>query len=397
MLPLDDIKVVDLSRVLAGPYCTQTLADLGAEVWKIENPDDGDDTRGWKPPEAPGGESTYYLSANRNKQSIALDLKHPDGQKIVRDLIARADILVENMRAGTLDRFGLGWEAARAINPRLIYCAISGYGRDGPAADRAGYDAVIQGESGLMSITGEADGGPLKHGMAICDLVTGMNSTQAILAALIARSRTGEGQYLDMALLDGAVALLCNIGTGYLNAGGRPRRFGNFHPTVVPYGTFETGLGRFVLACGNDSQFRLLAQVVGRPDLAEDERYRRNAGRVHNRDTLVPLLQDIFNTRSAAEWLKALWEKGIPAGVIHDVPEVFSSPEVTGRKLVHRVPHPTAGEVSLIRSPLRLSATPVGVPTAPPLLGQHTDEILKNVLGRTSDEIHTLKQSKAVK
>ena len=397
MLPLDNIKVVDLSRVLAGPFCTQTLADLGAEVWKVESPIGGDDTRTWKPPQATGGESTYYLSANRNKQSIALDLKHPDGQAIVRELIARADVLVENMRAGTLDRFGLGWEDARAINPKLIFCAISGYGRDGPAADRPGYDAVIQGESGLMSITGEPDGNPLKHGMAICDIVTGLTSTQAILAALIARGRTGEGQYIDMALLDCSVAVLANIGTGYLNTGGRPRRFGNAHPTVVPYGTYETKLGRFVLACGNDGQFKQVCHVLGLPEMGTDERYLRNQDRVKNRDSLFATMNGIFMTRSADEWLKDLWAAGVPAGVIHDVPEVFASPEAIGRGLTYTVPHPTAGEVTLIRSPLRLTGTPIGVPRAPPLLGEHTDAILAKVLGRSTAEIAALKESKAVR
>ncbi|MBV9735535.1 MAG: CoA transferase [Acidisphaera sp.] len=396
MLPLDDVKVVDLSRVLAGPWCTMTLGDLGAEVWKIES-FQGDDTRGWKPPQV-AGISTYYLCANRNKRSIAIDLKHPDGQSIVRDLIERADVLVENMRAGTLDRFGLGWEQARRVNPRLIYCAISGYGRDGPAADRAGYDAVIQGESGLMSITGEPGGEPLKVGVAVTDIVTGMNATQAILAALIARGRTGEGQFIDMALLDGAVGLLANIGSGYLNAGGRPRRYGNAHPTVVPYQTFHAAEGRFVLACGNDAQFRLLCNsVLGRPELAEDARYRRNADRVAHRETLIPLLEAIFAERTAAHWLTALWQAGIPAGVIHDVPDVFASPEVTGRGLVQRVAHPLAGEVAMVRSPLRLSATPIGTPTAPPLVGEHTAAILRDVLGKDDAEIARLAAIGAVR
>ena len=397
MLPLDDIKVVDLSRVLAGPWCTMTLGDLGAEIWKIESPAEGDDTRQWKPPEV-AGISTYYLAANRNKRSIALDLKHQDGQAIVKALIAKADVLVENMRAGTLERFGLGWEAARAINKRLIYCAISGYGRDSPAASRAGYDAVIQAESGLMSITGEAEGEPTKHGVAITDLVTGMNATQAILAALIARGRTGEGQFIDVALLDGAVSLLANIGSNYLNTGKPPRRFGNAHPTVVPYQTFHTGQGRFVLACGNDLQFRLICrEVIGRPELADDPRYRTNTARVANRDTLIPLLEQVFATRPAAHWLSALWAAGVPAGVIHDLPDVFASPEVTGRELVQRVAHPTIGEVALVRSPLRLAGTPIATPTAPPLLGEHTEAILRDVLGKSGPEIARLAASGAVR
>ncbi len=395
MRPLDDIKVLDLSRVLAGPTCTMTLGDLGAEVWKIESPGEGDDTRGWKPPMV-DGISTYYLSANRNKKSVVVDLKHPDGQELVRQLAAKADVLVENMRAGTTERFGLGWAAMHALNPRLIYCAISGYGRASPLADRGGYDAVIQGESGLMSITGEPEGMPLKHGMAITDLVTGMNATQAILAALIARGRTGKGQYLDIALLDCAMALLTNIGTGYLNTGGRPRKYGNAHPTVVPYQTFETADGRFVLACGNDGQFRALCRVIGRPELAEDERYRRNADRVTNRNTLIPLLAARFHEAAAAQWLEQLWAAQVPAGVIHDVAEAFAAPAAQGRDLVDTVPHKTLGEVRLIRSALRLSDTPVSTPTPPPLLGEHTAEVLAGVLGTSEAEIAALVATGAI-
>ena len=396
MLPLDDIRVLDLSRILAGPTCTMTLGDLGAEVWKIESPGEGDDTRGWMPPSREGI-STYYLSANRNKKSIAVDLKHPEGQGLMRELVAKADVLVENMRIGTLERFGLGWGAARAINPRLVYCTISGYGRASPLADRGGYDAVIQGESGLMSITGEPDGIPLKHGMAITDLVTGMNATQAILAALIARGRTGEGQFLDIALLDGAIGLLANVGTGYLNTGGRPRKFGNAHPTVVPYQVFETRLGRFVLACGNDLQFRGLCRVLDRPELAEDARFRRNADRVAHREILVPLLEAVFMSEAAEHWLERLWQAQVPAGVINDVPEAFSAPGVRGRDMVVTIPHPSLGEVRLIRSPLRMSATPVGTPTPPPLLGEHTREVLERVLGRSPEQIEALGASGAVR
>jgi len=269
-MPLTGIKVLDLSRVLAGPWCAQTLADLGADVWKVEEPGRGDDTRAWMPPEI-DGESTYYMSANRTKRSIAIDLKHPEGQRIVREMALKADVLVENYKKGTLERFGLGYEQLSALNPRLVYCSISGYGRTGPRADEPGYDFAIQAESGLMSITGEPHGAPMKHGMAITDLVTGMNAAQAVLAALLARARTGKGQLIDMALLDCAVALLANMASGHIVTGAEPPRLGNAHPTVVPYQVFETSDGDFVLAVGNDSQFRALCEkVVDRPDLCVD-------------------------------------------------------------------------------------------------------------------------------
>ncbi len=387
MRPLDDIKVLDLTRVLAGPWCTMQLGDLGADVWKIEHPTEGDDTRGWRPPET-GGEATYYLAANRNKRSIAVDLKAAEGQAIIRALAERADVLVENMRLGTMERFGLGWETLHALNPRLIWCALSGYGRRGPRAAEPGYDAVVQAESGLMSITGTAEGDPMKHGIAITDIVSGMNAAQAILAALLARARSGEGQFIDIALLDGAVALLANIGSAHLNAGTVPRRYGNAHPTVVPYRSFAAADGDFVLGCGNDRQFRILCRdVLQRPDLAEDPRFIRNGGRQIHRDVLEPLLAGIFAQHPVAHWVAALRAAGVPTAVVRSVPEVFAAPEIAARGLVQRVAHPTIGEVALIASPLRLDATPPGVPTAPPLLGQHTRAVLREVLGMSDAEV----------
>ena len=338
MHPLDGIKVLDLSRILAGPWCTQTLADLGAEVWKIEEATAGDDTRGWMPPEI-GGESTYFQCCNRSKLSVAVDLRDTEGREKIARLADQADVLVENFKKGGLDRFGLGYAQLHERNPRLIYCSISGYGRTGPRADEPGYDFAIQAESGLMAITGEPEGAPMKHGVAITDLVTGMNATQAILAALIARGKTGRGQHLDIALFDSAVALLANVASGHLATGRAPGRFGNAHATVVPYQLFDTADGVLALACGNDQQFRALCgRVLVRPDLAEDERYRTNRNRVLNRDTLIPTLAAVFRGKGTGHWLESLRAAGVPAGQVRSVPEVFAAPDTIGRGLVHEVP-----------------------------------------------------------
>ncbi|WP_332693372.1 CaiB/BaiF CoA transferase family protein [Bosea sp. (in: a-proteobacteria)] len=378
--PLDGIKVLDLSRILAGPWCTQTLADLGAEVWKIEEAKAGDDTRGWMPPEI-GGESTYFQCCNRSKLSVAVDLRQLKGQELVARLAEQADVLVENFRKGALERFGLGFEQLRARNPRLIYCSISGYGRTGPRADEAGYDFAIQAESGLMAITGEPDGNPMKHGVAITDLVTGMNATQAILAALIARGRTGRGQHLDIALFDSAVALLANVASGHLATGRAPGRFGNAHATVVPYQLFDTADGVLALACGNDQQFRALCQrVLGRPEIADDARYVRNRDRVYNRETLIPLLAELFTGQSTSKWIAALREAGVPAGQVRSVPEVFAALDTLERGLVHEVPDPVHGMLRMTASPLRFSETPVRTPTSPPRLGQDTDDVMRRML-----------------
>jgi len=380
--PLDGIKVLDLSRILAGPWCTQTLADLGAEVWKIEEAKAGDDTRGWMPPEI-GGESTYFQCCNRSKLSVAIDLRQPEGQELVVRLAEQADVLVENFRKGALERFGLGYEQLRARNKRLIYCSISGYGRTGPRADEAGYDFAIQAESGLMAITGEPDGNPMKHGVAITDLVTGMNATQAILAALIARGCTGRGQHLDIALFDSAVALLANVASGHLATGRPPGRFGNAHATVVPYQLFDTADGVLALACGNDQQFRALCQkVLMRPGLSDDPRYARNRDRVHHRETLIPALAKAFAMETTGTWIDALRAAGVPAGQVRTVPEVFAATDVLERGLVQEVPDALHGMLRMTASPLRFSETPVRPPTSPPRLGQDTDNVIGRVLGR---------------
>lgn len=386
MLALEGVKVLDLSRVLAGPWCTQTLADLGAEVWKIEEPAKGDDTRSWMPPEIQG-ESTYFLCCNRSKKSVAIDMKAPEGQAVLRRLAEKADILVENFRKGALERFGLGYEQLAAINPRLIYCSISGYGRTGSRADEAGYDFAIQAESGLMAITGEPEGSPMKHGVAITDIVTGMNATQAILAALIARGRTGEGQLIDVSLFDSAVALLANVGSGHLATGQEPRRYGNAHATVVPYQLFDTADGVLALAVGNDLQFQnLCLRVLERPDLSADARYQKNRDRVLNRTSLIPALAKEFLTRGTAEWVALLKQAGVPAGQVRKVSQVFSGPEVAERGIVAEVPDERHGTLRLTASPLRLSKTPVRPPVAPPRLGEHTREVLERELGTGEPE-----------
>ena len=374
--PLNGVRVLDLSRVLAGPTCTQTLADLGAKVWKIEPPDRGDDTRGWMPPEV-GGESTYFMCCNRSKKSVALDLKTEEGRQAVAALAGRADVLVENFRQGALAAFGLDPETLLAANPRLIYCSISGYGRTGPRAGEGGYDFTIQAESGLMAITGEPGGEPMKLGVAITDLATGMNAAQAILAALFARERTGRGQHLDIALFDSAVALMANVATGHLNTERDVRRYGNAHATVVPYQPFQTADGTLALACGNDAQFKALCErVLDRPDLAADPRYIRNRDRVRHREVLIPELQAAFLRHGTDHWIAALSAAKVPGGKVRSVPEVFAAKDTLGRGLVEEVPDEVHGTVRLVRSPLRFSDTPLRAPTAPPRLGQDTEEVL---------------------
>jgi len=395
-MPLTGIKVLDLSRVLAGPWCAQTLADLGAEVWKVEEPARGDDTRAWMPPEI-DGESTYFMAANRSKRSIGIDLKHRDGQRLVRGLAAKADVLVENYKKGTLERFGLGYEQLALLNPRLIYCSISGYGRTGPRASEPGYDVVIQAESGLMSITGEPDGRPLKHGMAIADLVTGMSAAQAVLAALLARARTGKGQLIDIALLDCAVALLANMASGHIVTGDVPQRYGNAHPTLAPYQLFETRDGGFVLAVGNDGQFRALCEkVIGRPELASDPRYLSSRSRVINRKALIPELAAVFRTRPTSEWIAELEREKVPCGQVRDLAQVFASRELAARRMVAEVKDARHGTLKVMRSPLALRGTPPREPTAPPRLGEHTDALLREVLGLGAPEIEALRASGAV-
>lgn len=385
-MALQGIRVLDMSRVLAGPWCTQTLADLGAEVWKIEAPVNGDDTRSWMPPEV-DGESTYFMCANRSKQSLAINLKTPEGQALVRRLAEQADVLVENYRLGTLERFGLGYEDLAEVNPRLVYCSISGYGRTGPRASEPGYDFIIQAESGLMAITGAEEGEPMKLGVAITDLVTGMNGVQAILAALFSRERTGRGQHIDLALLDGATCILANIGSGYLAAGHEPQRFGNAHPTVVPYQIMSSCDGQFALAVGNDRQFSSLCLAMGRPELARDERYRLNRDRVLNRDTLIPELQRTFSAQTTDYWIGCVRAAGVPCGSVRTVPQAMDAPEIEARGLIAKVADARHGTLRLTASPLKLRGTPPRKPGAPPRLGEHTDNILGGVLNCTPAEL----------
>ena len=384
--PLSHLTVLDLSRVLAGPWCTQLLADLGATVIKIEKPGSGDDTRAWGPPflkDASGrdtSEAAYYLACNRGKLSVAVDFTTPDGQRIVRDLVRQADVLVENYKVGGLEKYGLDYPAVAASNPRLVYASITGFGQNGPYADHAGYDFIIQGMSGFMSVTGERDdlpgGGPQKAGIAISDLMTGMYATVAIQAALAHRDRTGQGQWIDTCLFDSAVAMMAVMNLNYLVTGRPPGRAGNAHQNIVPYQVFEAADGYLILAVGNDAQFFRFCEVAGRPELARDQRFLRNADRVRHRELLVPLLADLMHTRSKQQWLSALEAAKVPCGAINDLAEVFANPQVQAREMAVPVPHPLTDSLRLVASPMKLSATPVQVRRAPPLLGQHTDELL---------------------
>lgn len=391
---LSHLVVLDLSRVLAGPWCSQILADLGAEVIKVERPGIGDDTRAWGPPDL-GGESAYYLSANRNKKSVAIDITRPEGQRLVRELAAGADIVLENFKVGGLARYGLDYETLKAVNPRLIYCSITGFGQEGPYAGRAGYDFLIQAMGGLMSMTGAADGepggGPQKVGVALTDVMSGMYAAVAILAALAHRQQSGEGQYIDIALLDVQVACLANQAMNYLVSGIPPRRLGNAHPNIVPYQTFPTADGEMIVAVGNDGQFAKLCAVAGHPEWAADPRFARNEERVRHRSELIPPLCAATVTRSTASWVDALEAAGVPCGPINDLAAVFADPQVRHRKMSMTLPHPAAGAVPSVASPLRLSATPVEYRQAPPLLGQHTEEVLGERLGMTREEIERLR------
>ena len=388
---LAGVRVLDLSRVLAGPWCTQTLADLGADVIKVERPrtkghPGGDDTRGWGPPflqDRDGrdtAEAAYYLGCNRNKRSITIDLAQAQGQALIRRLAANADVLVENFKVGDMARYGLDAPTLLAELPRLVYCSITGYGQTGPYRDRAGYDYAIQGLGGLMSVTGERDdrpgGGPQKVGVAVADLFTGMYATVAILAALRHRDATGQGQHIDMALLDTQVAMLANLGANYQVTGEAPRRAGNAHQNIVPYQVFEASDGHVILAVGNDAQFVRFCEVADCPELAVDTRFVRNADRVRHRELLVPLLATVFRSRSKQQWLTALEQATVPCGPINNLAEVFADPQVVAREMALPVPHPLTDSLRLVASPMKLSATPVQLRHAPPLLGQHTEEVL---------------------
>jgi crotonobetainyl-CoA:carnitine CoA-transferase CaiB-like acyl-CoA transferase len=403
---LSHIRVLDLSRILAGPWATQILADLGAEVIKVERPESGDDTRGWGPPylkDAAGNDTTeaaYYLSCNRGKKSLTLDISTKQGQEIARRLAAKSDIVFENYKAGALKRYGLGYEDLKAINPGIIYCSITGFGQTGPYSHRAGYDFIIQGLGGLMSVTGERDelpgGGPQKVGVAVIDLMTGMYSAVAVLAALAHRDQTGAGQYIDMALLDVAVAMLANMNMNYLTSQQVPKRWGNAHANVVPYQVFACSDGHIILAIGNDSQFRKFCEVAATPDLAVDKRFATNADRLRNREALIPLLERIVAQRPRDQWVAQLEEAGVPCGPINNIAQVFENPQVQFRGMKLSVPHPLAGETPLVASPIRLSDTPVDYQSAPPTLGQHSREVLRELLDMQESEIDRLARERTI-
>lgn len=393
---LTGLRVLDLSRILAGPTATQLLADLGAEVIKIERPGAGDDTRGWGPPfvaDEDGretGPSAYFMAANRGKHSVAVNIASPEGQDLIRRLVAQSDIMVENFRPGDLARYGLDYATLRAVNPRLIYCSITGFGQTGPNTHRAGYDFLVQGEGGLMSLTGDPGGPPMKAGVGIADLMCGMYAAVGILAAVQARHGSGQGQHIDLALLDAQVAMLVNQGLGHLTDGKVPPRRGNDHPTIVPYGAFPAQDGSFILAIGNDAQFARFVALAGAPGLSQDARFATNAARVRNREVLIPLIAALTAGRTAGEWQAACEAEGIPAGPVNDLAQVFSSPQVAARGM--RVAMPLVGgqRVELIGNPLQLSETPVTYQKAPPGLGEDTGAVLARVLGLTGEDLAAL-------
>ena len=397
MSALSHLKILDLSRVLAGPWCTQNLADLGADVIKVERPESGDDTRHWGPPflkDKQGqetSEAAYYLAINRNKRSITLDIAHPEGQAIIRELVKTCDVVIENYKVGQLKKYGLDYDSLKAIKPDLIYCSITGFGQTGPYAHRAGYDFIVQGMGGFMSVTGEREdlpgGGPQKAGVAIADIFTGMYATSAILAALIHRDQTGEGQAIDLALLDVQVATMANVASNYLISGVPPKSWGNASPNIVPYQTFKASDGWIIVATGNDSQFRHFVEAGGQAMLADDPRFASNPDRVTHRELLVPLLQSMVAQKTKQEWISLLEAAGVPCGPINNFQEVFENEQVQARGLKMTLAHPLAGQVPLVRSPMRLSKTPVVEKSAPPLLGEHTREILQKDLGMDDAKI----------
>lgn len=392
---LAGIKVLDLSRVLAGPWAGQLLADLGAEVLKVERPGAGDDTRQWAPPSLADGTAAYFLCANRGKRSVTVDITKPEGQEIVRALAADADVIIENYKVGGLKKYGLDYDSLSQLNPRLVYCSITGFGQDGPYAELPGYDYIVQGMSGLMSITGPADGEPHKVGVAVTDLFTGIYASNAILAALMARTHSGQGQYIDMALFDCALASLANINMNWLIGQQVPPRLGNAHANIVPYQVFACADGHFILACGNDKQFRAVCQVIGLPALADDERFASNPQRVKHRDSVVPLLAGAFMAKGRDQWLKLLDEAGVPCGPINTVDEAFRDPQIQHRGMEIHLQDSVGQNVPLVGCPIKLSGTPVEYNQAPPKLGEHTDDVLR-ALGYDAARIATLREQGTV-
>jgi crotonobetainyl-CoA:carnitine CoA-transferase CaiB-like acyl-CoA transferase len=415
MNSLDGIRILDLSRVLAGPWCTQTLADLGADVIKIERPGTGDDTRTWGPPflkdaqDAETQEAAYYLGTNRNKRSLTCDIAKPEGQALIRELVVHCDVFVENFKVGDMARYGLDYASLKSINPRLVYCSVTGFGQTGPYAERAGYDYAIQGMGGLMSVTGERDdlgGGPQKVGVAVSDLMTGMYATVAILAALRHAEKTGEGQQVDMALLDTQVAMLANLGANYLVSGTVPGRAGNAHQNIVPYQVFEVAPAadgqkdHIIVAVGNDAQYVKFCKAANIPELGVNPLFAKNRDRVRNRAQLVPILETVMKTRTKADWLAALEAAKVPCGAINNLAEVFADPQVEQRGMVTQWQHPVKNDLRLVSSPIKLSGTPVRTPgqggLPPPLLGQHTEEVLRSVLNYSDAQLSDLKRKEVI-
>jgi crotonobetainyl-CoA:carnitine CoA-transferase CaiB-like acyl-CoA transferase len=404
--PLSHIRVLDLTRVLAGPWAAQNLADLGAEVIKIERPGSGDDTRSWGPPfvkDREGketGESAYFVSVNRGKKSVTLDIATPEGGRLARELAAKCDVLLENYKVGGLAKYGLGYADVKKTNPGIVYCSVTGYGQNGPHAHRPGYDFIFQGMGGLMSITGERDelpgGGPQKVGIAVTDVMAGMYASVAVTAALLHRERTGEGQYIDVALLDTIVAFGANQISNYFASGAVPRRWGNAHPNLLPYEVFPTADGHLILGAGNDSQWASFCAAAGRDDLASDPRFRTMPDRIRNREALIPVIQGIMKTRPNHDWIMRLEAANVPCGPINSYKEVFEDPQVRHRGLKVEMPHPLAGSIAGVASPMRMSETPVTYDAPPPLLGQHTREVLSGVLGKSDAEIERLREAGAI-
>jgi crotonobetainyl-CoA:carnitine CoA-transferase CaiB-like acyl-CoA transferase len=393
---LDDILVLDLSRVLAGPYATQLLGDLGARIIKVEQPGAGDETRAWGPPFTPGGQSAYFIAANRNKESVTLNLKHPAGRAALRGLARRADVLIENFKAGALAAMGLGYEQLRAERPDLIYCSITGYGQDGPYASRPGYDTVIQAQGGLMSVTGPADGEPTKVGVAVVDITAGLYAATSILAALHHRARSGEGQQIDIALFDVQLSWLANVGSAYLVSGRPPSRYGNAHATIVPYQPFPAADGSVMVAVGNDGQFARLCAALRRPGWAADPRYATNPARVASRDSLVPAIAAITATRPVAHWVEVLLAADVPCGPVNDIPAALADPQAVARAMVQELDDASGERLRLVGPAPKLSATPASVRSAPPRLGEHTEAVLRELLGYDEARIAELRAGGAI-
>jgi glutaryl-CoA transferase len=394
--PLENLRIVDLSRIVAGPLATQILGDYGAEVIKVEHPLGGDDSRQWAPPRAPDGQASYFFAVNRGKRSITIDLKNPRGRTLVLDLARRGDVLIENFKPGTMSDLGLGWETLRAVNPRLIYCAISGFGATGPYRERAGYDAIMQGFSGLMSITGDFGGAPVKVGVALIDAITALYAHGAILAALHHRERTGQGQYLELSLMECGIAALINAATGYLVGGEVQGRWGSAHPSLVPYQAFRARDGYLMVGAGNERLWKAFCEVLGAPEWADDPRYDSNARRVACRTELVREIEARLQTKDRDEWVTQFAEAGLPAGPINDIRQVFDDPQVRHREMVLEMDHPTAGRIRLPGIPVKFSGTPARAQGPPPNLGEHTDEVLREALGLSSAAIAELRTSGAL-